>query len=85
VPIRGGELVQLIVYDLDRADTAYAFTTKNWFEVKEPIEYHEFELDPPKPEDPLPALVRAAGEVRRLYPALPAKAGPPVETPKPKN
>jgi len=77
--------VQAIIYDADRNDAAFAFTSKYWFEVKEPIEYREFELDPPKAEDPLPTLVRAAREVRKFYPALPKKAGVPVEDPAPKK
>jgi hypothetical protein len=71
IPLRDGELVQLLIVDADRRDAAFAFTSKYWFEVKEPLEYHEFELDPPKPDDPLPTLVRAAREVREVYPAQP--------------
>jgi hypothetical protein len=66
-----GELVQAIVHDTDRGDTGFAFTQNRWFEVKLPLEYHEFELEPPKPDDPLPTLLRAAREVRKLYPAVP--------------
>jgi hypothetical protein len=73
LPLRGGELVQAVVQDDDRG-RAFAFTTKYWFEVKEPLEYHEFELDPPKPDDPLPTLVRAAREVRRVFPVAPGKS-----------
>lgn len=76
IKLRDGELVQALIYDHDRGNTAFAFTSKYWFEVKEPIEYREFELGPLKADDPLPTLVRAAREVRKFYPALP-KAEPP--------
>jgi hypothetical protein len=75
VPLPGGELVQAILHDTDRGNTGFAFTENRWFEVKEPLEYHEFQLASPKPDDPLPTLVRAAREVRKIYPAFPKKVG----------
>jgi hypothetical protein len=71
IPLRDGALVQLLIDDADRKGAAFAFTTDYWFELKEPLEYHEFALAPPKSGDPLPTLARAARELRKLFPAVP--------------
>mgnify|MGYP003618411632 FL=1 len=77
LPLRDGELIQTVITDLDRSGAAFAFTSKYWFEVREPIEYRAFELGPLKADDPLPTLVRAAREVRKFYPAIPKQDAPP--------
>lgn len=70
VRLPDGELIQALVFDEDRDAQPFAFTSKYWFEVKEPLEYHEFVLPTLKPDDPLPTLVACAREVRKLFPAI---------------
>lgn len=70
IPLRGGELVQAVLYDVDRDNQAFAFTSSYWFEVKEPIEYHDFEFGSLKKEDLMPTLVRCAREARKHFPTV---------------
>jgi hypothetical protein len=66
--------IRLVLAGTDPDDPGYAFTDRRWHEVKEPLEYHEFELDTPNPDDPLPVLLQAAREVRRGHTDMPASA-----------
>jgi len=66
--------VKLVLIGNDPDAPVYAFTERQWYEVKDPIEYRPFDLGDVDESDPLPALVRAVREVRK--PAVPNKADP---------
>lgn len=53
----------------------------DWFEVKEPIEYHEYDLGPRKPDETDFMLVRCARELRKHFPALPKSIEPALVDP----
>lgn len=74
IRLRDGELVQALIYDLDRGRTAFAFTSRYRFQVEEPFEYHDFDIGSLKPEDTQSTLIRCAREVRRAFPALHGKS-----------
>lgn len=71
--LRGGQLIQYVIHDADRAGRAFAFTTNYWFELQEPFEYREFDLGEIDVSNPMTTLLRCAKELRRLHPAVAKK------------
>lgn len=64
VPLRGGELVQVIIRDSGATDRAFAVTSSYWFELREPFQYHDFDLGSPNSKNPMQTLVRCAHALR---------------------
>jgi hypothetical protein len=77
IGLRDGAIVQALIRDSDNENRTFAFTDRYWFEVREPIEYHDFDLGTLESNDPMPTLVRCAREIRRVKSAVESKPSTP--------
>jgi hypothetical protein len=70
VKVRDDQPIQALLEEAGHPGRCFSFTGNGWFELKEPIVYHDFELGSFQADSPMPTLIRCATEVRKLFPAL---------------
>jgi hypothetical protein len=66
---RDDQPIQALFEEPGAPSRCFAFTSTNWFELKQPFEYHDFALPTLDREKPLSTLLEAARELLKLYPA----------------